>query len=106
MLRQWRKELVAAVRQRLESFDAFICPTVPLVAPPLDALGEDDEYTRINMLMLRNPTVVNLLDGCAASVPMHEPGEPPSGLMVAGFTGQDSEVLRIAAWIEERARCC
>ena len=52
--------------------------------------------------MLRNPTVVNLLDGCAASVPMHENGEPPTGLMVAALAGEDSLVLRIAAWIEER----
>jgi aspartyl-tRNA(Asn)/glutamyl-tRNA(Gln) amidotransferase subunit A len=72
-----------------------------LVAPPVDALADDGEYSRINLLMLRNPTVVNLLDGCAASVPMHEVGEPPTGLMVSGFAGHDAEVLRIAAWIEE-----
>jgi aspartyl-tRNA(Asn)/glutamyl-tRNA(Gln) amidotransferase subunit A len=52
--------------------------------------------------MLRNPTVVNVLDGCAASVPIHDGGEAPVGLMVAGFAGQDAEVLRIAAWIEEQ----
>ena len=53
--------------------------------------------------MLRNPTVVNLLDGCAVSVPMHEAGEPPTrpdGR--AGSAGDDDAVLRIAAWIEER----
>jgi aspartyl-tRNA(Asn)/glutamyl-tRNA(Gln) amidotransferase subunit A len=104
VLREARRALLAAVRRRLEGFDAFICPTVPLVAPPLDALDEDAEYTRINMLMLRNPTVVNLLDGCAASVPMHQPGEPPTGLMIGGFAGQDSRVLPIAAWIEEQTQ--
>jgi aspartyl-tRNA(Asn)/glutamyl-tRNA(Gln) amidotransferase subunit A len=54
--------------------------------------------------MLRNPSVVNLLDGCAASVPMHVPGEPPTGLMVAGPNGTDERVLRVAAWIEEKTR--
>ena len=55
------------------------------------ALDDDDEYARANLLMLRNPTVVNLLDGCAISVPMHDEGEPPMGLMVAGLADEDAE---------------
>jgi len=105
VLHQRRQALTEAIRQRLDGFDAFICPTVPLVAPRLDDLADDEEYTRVNLLMLRNPTVVNVLDGCAASVPMHRSDEPPSGLTVAGFAGQDAQVLRIAAWIEDRTRC-
>jgi aspartyl-tRNA(Asn)/glutamyl-tRNA(Gln) amidotransferase subunit A len=101
VLHEWRAGLIKSVARRLRDFDAFICPTVPLVAPPIDALADDREYARVNMLMLRNPTVVNLLDGCAVSVPMHEPGEPPTGLMVARLAGDDDAVLRIAAWIEE-----
>jgi aspartyl-tRNA(Asn)/glutamyl-tRNA(Gln) amidotransferase subunit A len=96
-----RRRLQDRVWPRLEGYDAFICPTVPLIAPPLQALADDDEYARTNLLMLRNPTVVNLLDGCAASVSMHESGEPPMGLMVCGRPGQDAEVLRASAWIEE-----
>jgi aspartyl-tRNA(Asn)/glutamyl-tRNA(Gln) amidotransferase subunit A len=97
-----RRGLIAAARAHLSEFDATICPTVPLIAPPVDVLSDDDDYARINLLMLRNPTVVNLLDGCAVSVPIHEPGEPPTGLMVTGFANDDSNVLRIAAWIEEQ----
>jgi aspartyl-tRNA(Asn)/glutamyl-tRNA(Gln) amidotransferase subunit A len=52
--------------------------------------------------MLRNPTVVNLLDGCGISIPMHENGEPPTGLMVAAGAGEDDALFRIGAWIEER----
>ena len=76
-------------------------PTVPLIAPPIDMFDEDEAYTRINLLMLRNPTVVNLLDGTALSVPIHGEEEPPIGLMIAGFAGEDHQVLRIGAWIEE-----
>ncbi|MBV8998273.1 MAG: hypothetical protein JO304_04390, partial [Solirubrobacterales bacterium] len=104
VLHERRRALIDGVRGRLEGFDAFVCPTVPLVAPPLDRLDDDGEYARVNLLMLRNPTVVNLLDGCAASLPMHEPDEPPTGLMVAGFAGEDERILRIAAWIEGRVR--
>jgi aspartyl-tRNA(Asn)/glutamyl-tRNA(Gln) amidotransferase subunit A len=101
-LHERRRLLQEGVRRRLRGFDAFICATVPLVAPPLDALREEDEYTRVNLLMLRNPSVVNFIDGCAISIPMHDPDEPPLGLTVAGLDGQDAEVLRTAAWIEER----
>jgi aspartyl-tRNA(Asn)/glutamyl-tRNA(Gln) amidotransferase subunit A len=102
VLRERRKALIDGVRERLDGFDCFVCPTAPAVAPPLDMLDDDDEYARWNQLMLRNPTVVNLLDGCAVSVPMHENGEPPTGLMVAAGTNEDDKLLRIAAWIEER----
>jgi aspartyl-tRNA(Asn)/glutamyl-tRNA(Gln) amidotransferase subunit A len=97
-----RGALIAAARERLEGFDAFLCPTVPIVAPPLAAFEDDAEYTRLNVLALRNPTVVNVLDGCAISVPMHASQEPPTGIMVAGLNGEDAEILRIAAWMEER----
>jgi aspartyl-tRNA(Asn)/glutamyl-tRNA(Gln) amidotransferase subunit A len=103
-LTQWRTRLIDRVARRLNGFDAWLAPTVPAVAPPLRALEDDTEYSRVNLLMLRNPTVVNLVDGCAASVPMHVPGEPPSGLMVAGLEGTDERVLRVAAWIEEKTR--
>jgi aspartyl-tRNA(Asn)/glutamyl-tRNA(Gln) amidotransferase subunit A len=103
-LEDWRTGLIERVAQRLDGFDAWLAPTVPAVAPPLRALEDDAEYARVNLLMLRNPTVVNLLDGCAASVPMHVPGEPPTGLMVAGPNGTDERVLRVAAWIEEKTR--
>jgi aspartyl-tRNA(Asn)/glutamyl-tRNA(Gln) amidotransferase subunit A len=102
LLRERRHAMIQSVRRRLDGFDAFICPTVPLVAPPLDVFDDDAEYARINLLMLRNPTVVNILDGCAASVPIHGEDEAPVGLMVAGFAGEDAGVLRIAAWIEEQ----
>jgi aspartyl-tRNA(Asn)/glutamyl-tRNA(Gln) amidotransferase subunit A len=50
--------------------------------------------------MLRNPSVINFLDGCALSVPCHRPGEAPVGLMIAGLTMQDEKVLSVGAAIE------
>jgi aspartyl-tRNA(Asn)/glutamyl-tRNA(Gln) amidotransferase subunit A len=102
-LHTWRASFIARLRERLEGFDAMACPTVPIVAPPLDALIDDDEeYGRINLLVLRNPTVVNLFDGCAMSIPMHQPGDPPSGLMLAAPAGADENLLRVARWAEAR----
>ncbi len=100
ILRERRAELIAGVARRLDGFDAFICPTVPRVAPPIDTLEDAGSYRHTNMLMLRNPTVVNMLDGCSISVPMHDEGEPPNGLMVSGLAGEDAAILRAAGWIE------
>jgi aspartyl-tRNA(Asn)/glutamyl-tRNA(Gln) amidotransferase subunit A len=100
VLRERRAALIEGARRRLSAFDAFIGPTVPAVAPLLETLEQDHEYARMNVLMLRNPTVVNILDGCAISIPMHEAGEPPMGLMVAGFAHTDAQVLNVAEWME------
>jgi aspartyl-tRNA(Asn)/glutamyl-tRNA(Gln) amidotransferase subunit A len=101
VLRERRAELIQAVSRRLEGFDAFICPTVPQVAPPIGPLEDGgDAYRDTNILMLRNPSVVNTLDGCSISVPMHDDGEPPSALMVSALAGDDAAILRVAAWIE------
>jgi aspartyl-tRNA(Asn)/glutamyl-tRNA(Gln) amidotransferase subunit A len=97
-----RRELIEGARRALDGFDAFLAPTVPMVAPPLDAFDDDEEYGRLNLLALRNPTVVNVLDGCSLSVPMHDEGEPPTGLMISALGGQDRQVLSVGAWIEER----
>jgi aspartyl-tRNA(Asn)/glutamyl-tRNA(Gln) amidotransferase subunit A len=99
-LRRRRAALTAAVEAAVSGFDAFLCPTTPLVAPPLDALADDDEFTRVNLLMLRNPTLVNLIDGCSVSLPIGDPGGAPVGLMVSGTRGRDDAILRTAAWVE------
>ncbi|MBS1878104.1 MAG: amidase [Actinobacteria bacterium] len=101
-LQRWRRRFEAALGSRLEGCDGLVCPTVPIVPPPLDAFADDGEYARLNLLALRNPTVVNLFDGCAISLPMHGAGEPPSGLMLAALGGRDERLLGAAAWVEER----
>jgi aspartyl-tRNA(Asn)/glutamyl-tRNA(Gln) amidotransferase subunit A len=92
-----RRRWIAAVRARIDGFDAMLMPTVPQVAPPIDALlHDDDAYFKANGLMLRNPTLINFLDGCAASIPCHAGGGAPVGLMIAAAAGADRRVLAIA----------
>lgn len=83
-------------------FDAFIAPTIPVV-PPLIAEVEAD-YDRLNALVLRNPSMVNCLDGCAATIPMQAAGSLPTGLMVFGPGGADWDILAIAQCFEPLAR--
>jgi Asp-tRNA(Asn)/Glu-tRNA(Gln) amidotransferase A subunit family amidase len=96
-----RRAWIAQVEQRIEGFDALLSPTVPIVAPPIAAIAQDDaEFFRVNGLLLRNPSVVNMLDGCALSLPCHAPGQFPVGLMVWSTAMQDDAVLAISLAIE------
>ena len=60
----------------------------------------DDEYVRLNLLLLRNPSLINFLDGCAISIPVHDPGEAPVGLMLAAPAGSDRSLLHVASTLE------
>jgi aspartyl-tRNA(Asn)/glutamyl-tRNA(Gln) amidotransferase subunit A len=95
-----RRRWIAAVTERLDG-DLMLMPTLPLVAPPIDALqASDDAYGATNMLILRNPSLINFLDGCAVSLPCHAPDAAPVGLTLAGCSGQDAAVLSTGASVE------
>jgi aspartyl-tRNA(Asn)/glutamyl-tRNA(Gln) amidotransferase subunit A len=100
-LLQARRQIVADAARTFAGFDAILMPTVPRIAPRIADLEADDTaYFEANAAMLRNPSVVNFLDGCALSIPCHTPGEAPVGLMVAGLAMQDVRILSIGAAIE------
>ena len=92
---------IASAQQTLQGFDAMLCPTVPLVAPLTKSLLKDDEaFFKVNRLLLRNPSAINYMDGCAWSLPCHEAGELPVGLMVSSVSGQDAHLARVALALE------
>ena len=98
-----RRRWIAGVQQRLldANCDTLLMPTVPVVAPPIALLqGSDELYGNTNLLMLRNPTLINFLDGCALSLPCHRPGEAPVGLMLAGMSGHDERLLCLGVAVE------
>ena len=97
-VRAMRKAGIAAFAEAAQGFDAFLAPTIPTVAP-LIADAEAD-FDRLNALMLRNPSSVNFLDGCAATVPMQGDQQLATGLMVFAPGGRDWPVLDIAARAE------
>ena len=99
-IKRLRHALIAQWFSEISIFDAILMPTVPTVAPRLDELEDDAAYGQTNLLMLRNPTVVNALDGCAISIPCHGVGDPPVGLMIACRNGEDWNLLNIAGALE------
>jgi aspartyl-tRNA(Asn)/glutamyl-tRNA(Gln) amidotransferase subunit A len=97
-----RESWIDAVEARVRWFDAMLLPTVPAIAPTIaEVVASDEAYFRANGRMLRNPTLVNFLDGCALSLPCHAPGAAPVGLMVAGTGGADRRVLAIGLAAED-----
>lgn len=96
-----RKDWISRVQARLSGFDAVLSPTVPIVAPPIaSVLNDDTEFFRVNGLLLRNTSVVNMLDGCAISLPCHAPGQLPVGLMLWHSALHDDAVLDLALRVE------
>ena len=98
---KWIQKMALALR----GFDAVLSPTVPIVAPPITdvapGLERDAAFFRINAQLLQNTSVINLLDGCAVSLPCQAADELPVGLMVWAGALCDDAVLNIAFQIEQ-----
>jgi Asp-tRNA(Asn)/Glu-tRNA(Gln) amidotransferase A subunit family amidase len=111
-LQRQRAQWIVRVEAALRGFDAVLSPTVPLLAPPIADLApgsghdaardaaQDEAFFRVNGLLLRNPSMVNMLDGCAISIPCQAPGELPVGLMIWHSALRDDTVLNIALQAE------
>ena len=69
--------------------DAVMAGEAPVAPPPLPVAG----------MRLAVPQSF-VLDGCAATVPIQQPGAAPVGLMIAGQRGQDRHILSVALGIE------
>jgi aspartyl-tRNA(Asn)/glutamyl-tRNA(Gln) amidotransferase subunit A len=95
-----RAALVDAVTSRISRYDAIVTPTVPIVPPRLSACDDEGEYARLNLLTLRNPTVTNMIDGCAISLPTRSAGGAPVGVMLMAGRYQDARLLQIARGVE------
>ena len=109
-----RTQWIASAERALRPYDAVLSPTVPIVAPAISSLApasgsntpqdasdaRDAEFWRVNALLLRNTSGVNLLDGCAISLPCHAAGELPVGLMLWHGAMHDNTLLQIASCVE------
>jgi aspartyl-tRNA(Asn)/glutamyl-tRNA(Gln) amidotransferase subunit A len=100
-LLQTRRDWIASVEARLRQYDALLLPVSPITAPRIrDLEASDDAYFAANGLILRNSTFINFLDGCALSLPCHQKGTAPVGLMVAGPALHDQHILNVGAGIQ------
>ena len=96
-----RGRLIERFARARYDVDAMIMPTVPRIAPAIGGLERSAEAFRLsNGNMLRNTSVINFLDGCALTLPIHAPWTAPVGLMVVGFAGEDERILSAGLAVE------
>jgi len=100
-----RQQWISRMNERMSGFDAMLSPTVPMVAPAIaDLIDNDAAFFRVNGLLLRNPAVVNMLDGCAISLPCYTPDQVqnqlPVGLMLWHSALHDDGILDAALQVE------
>jgi len=112
-LLQARQHWIARMQSAMQGFDALLSPTVPILAPSIASVApadgrdaaqdaaRDNAFFHANALLLRNTSVVNMLDGCALSLPCHVAGELPVGLMVWHAALHDDPVLNVGLKIEQ-----
>jgi len=107
-LQKGRAAWIKRMQSALNSFDAALSPTLPIQGPTLESVApgkeRDDVFFTVNGLLLRNTSVVNMLDGCALSLPMHVAGELPSSMMVWQGPLHDDQVLNISLVVENALR--
>jgi aspartyl-tRNA(Asn)/glutamyl-tRNA(Gln) amidotransferase subunit A len=95
-----RKSLVARATARLAPYDALVLPTTANTPPRIADMKDDQAFTKANLLSLRNCTLINMIDGCGISLPIHREGEAPVGLMLAASGGSDRRIFELAAAME------
>jgi aspartyl-tRNA(Asn)/glutamyl-tRNA(Gln) amidotransferase subunit A len=95
-----RRSLIARTEKRIAPYDALILPTTANTPPRIADLADDAAFTKANLLALRNCTLINMIDGCAISLPAHRDGEVPVGLMLAAAGGSDRRIFELAAGME------
>ncbi len=79
---------------------AIIYPTVVCVPPPVSSIQEPEKTGPVNLRCLRNTAAVNYLDGCAISLPCHQEGDAPVGLMLTMPHGHDRQLYDLASRVE------
>ena len=87
-----------------DRFDAFVLPTVPVIAPRMADLHDRDAFLRANAQTLRNTSIANFFDLPSISLPMHAPGAAPTGFMLFGRRMRDRALFGLAAAVEKALR--
>ena len=90
--------LTAAVGVLFSQVDALLLPTVPIVAPPIDAATDPAGSLAVRARLLRNTRLANLTGYPSLSLPLPTSGLPV-GLQILASDNQAA--WQVAAWIEQ-----
>ncbi len=90
LIQQYQAEMMGKV---------LLMPTVPILAPQLADLDDDDVYSQLNLQVLRNPSIANVMNCCSISLPVIHEGHA-TGLMLTAEAFSDQSLLELAARCE------
>jgi len=99
-----RRSFIARTEARIAPYHALVLPTTANTPPKIADLADDKTFAVQNLRSLRNCTLINMLDGCAITLPAHREGEVPVGLMLAASGGSDRRIFELAAGMESIIR--
>jgi aspartyl-tRNA(Asn)/glutamyl-tRNA(Gln) amidotransferase subunit A len=100
-----RRSMIARIEARIAPYDALVMPTTANTPPRIaDLIADDKAFTTQNVRALRNPSLINMIDGCAISLPAERRGEVPVGLMLSAAGGSDRRIFELAAGMEDAIR--
>jgi aspartyl-tRNA(Asn)/glutamyl-tRNA(Gln) amidotransferase subunit A len=100
-----RRSMIARIETRVAPYDALVMPTTANTPPRIaDLVADDKAFTTQNLRALRNPSLINMIDGCSISLPAQREGEVPVGLMLAAAGGSDRHIFELAAGMEDAIR--
>ena len=94
-----RDKLIQQYRSELGS-KIMLLPTVSILPPTFASMQDDDEYSRINVQVLRNTSAGNVMDCCSISLPYTHNGNT-IGVMLTACAGHDLSLLNFAQPIEK-----
>ncbi|MFK8080059.1 MAG: amidase family protein [Granulosicoccus sp.] len=96
--RTQRQQAIDIYNERLAPFDALLAPTIKCETPTI--ANAQANFNTVNAALLRNTTYINLVDGCAMTLPVAREDMPPSALMVCGVNGQDAKVIAVSQVVD------
>lgn len=89
-----RAATVERFSQAMDGLDGMLAPTLQITPPTI--VETQANFDRLNGAMLRNPSMINFVDGCANSLPVATGGTVPGALMISAARGNDWPVLNVA----------
>lgn len=95
-----RERLIGLFAEELAG-RVLLMPTVPILPPSFEEMEKDEDYSRLNLQVLRNPSIANVMDCCSISLPISHQGLPV-GLMLTALSGSDLSLLALAETIHSR----
>jgi aspartyl-tRNA(Asn)/glutamyl-tRNA(Gln) amidotransferase subunit A len=96
-----RANAVEQFSRAMIDFDALLAPTIAMETPTISETSA--HFDRINPAILRNTGLINLVDGCALTLPTASPARcrTPAALMICQANGKDNQVLAVAGLLEK-----